>query len=232
MRQGFFVPNSISSDYVKSKRTTEGGYAYDQASAEVGLGHQAALQVVNKQYGSTINNAYANFLAANRGIKGADMGQGFKEAYLKANQERLAQDIAETTRNAAGVRQEIAKGSGEQLASVQEAFQTEVANMDRVALSLNNYLGYLKNLYNEKDVNLKYLTEEQENQSIDELYDTLFDAQPQDYVDANGNLGMSFIEWVNANTKDTQADRAWSQWLFGMGGYNQFRQATKRGVNK
>lgn len=231
MKSGFFVPNSISENYVATKKTSDGEYIYEKASQEATLGKQAALQTVNKQYSNTINDAYSNYLLASRGIRGSDMGEGYKEAYLKATNEQVMAQVAETNLTAAGLRAEIGEATNKQLAGVQSAYDTEVANMDRVYNTANDYLSYLKTLGKSTDLTSKYLTADQESLSIDDMYDTVFQAQPQDYLDAEGNIAMSYIEWVNAKLKDTDADKSWSKWFL-QGGFDQAKSAVKKGVKK
>lgn len=230
MSKGFFVPNSVSSNFVSNQRNTGGDYKYDTAVNEVGLNQQAALQSLNKQYSTTINNAYTNYLAASRGVRGSNMGEGYKQAYMQKAQDDLAANVAETNLTAANARAQMGMEGLQQIGAIGKQFETEVGNMDRVAKSMTDYLGYLKTLTGSTDASQTYLNADQMGASVDNLYDTLFNAQPQAYLDAEGNMGMSYIQWVQANLKDTATDTAWSQWLFGQGGYNQFREATKKGV--
>lgn len=230
MATGFYVPNSISSNYVSNIKTNEGDYKYDKAVAEVGLSHQAALASISKDYSTTINKAYSDYLSANRAIRGSAMGQGYKEAYLQANQEALAQEVAQDNLNAANARYQLASSSQEAIGNISSQFKQEVSNMDKVAYSAKNYLEYLKTLTGANNASQTYLSEEQMNMSLDNMYDVLFNAQPQGYLDAEGNPGMSYIQWINANLKDTEADKEWAQWLFGQGGYTQFVNATKKGI--
>lgn len=232
MSKGFFVPNSVSSQYVSNKKTSEGAYQWDQANQEVGLGQQAAFQTINKQYANTINAAYSNYLAANHGIRGSTMGQEYKQAYTQLTQEQLAAQVAETNLTAGQLRQEVNQGAEGAKSQIEEMFQGEVANMDRTAKSASGYLEYLKSLTGSMDASKTYLSPDQASLSIDDMYDTVFQAQPQNYLDAEGNIGMSYIDWVNSQIKDTTVDKTWSQWLFGQGGFEQFKQATKKGVKK
>lgn len=230
MASGFYVPNSVSSNYVSNQRNASGNYKYDQAVQEVGLEQQAAFASINKEYSATINKAYSSYLSANRAAKGSAMGQGYKEAYEQANQESLIEQIAETNKNAATAKYQIASAGLESIGNISKQFEQEVSNMDRVAYSAKDYLEYLKTLSSKDDASKTYLTEDQMNLSVDNMYDAIFNAQPQAYLDAEGNVGMSYIQWVNANLKNTDADKAWSQWLFGQGGYGQFIAAIKKGI--
>lgn len=233
MRKGFFVPHSQSSDYVSNKRGSGGAYKWDQAAGEVGLQQQAAFQTLNKQYSTTIDAAYTNYLAASRGIQGSTMGEGYKEAYKQATQEGLQANIAETNMNAAQARMEITQQSLSKLQNIGSMFEAEVANMDRVGRTMEGYLSYLDSLMGAPDSKIagqKFLSEDQVGKRADTMYDMLFAAQPRGYLDAEGREAMSYSEWINSQMKDNQADVAWSNWLFGQGGLQQFRNATKKGI--
>jgi len=231
MSSGFFVPKSISESFVSTKKTATGANVWDQATNEVGLGKQAALQTINKQYNTTIADAYSQFLLANRGIAGSEMGEGYKEAYRKAMEDNLATQTAEANLTAANLRGEVGTEANEQLAAVQSAYELEVANLDRVYSTANDYLGYLKTLGKATDLNAKYLTPDQEALTIDDMYETVWQAQPKDYLDAEGNIGLSYVEWVNANLKNTDADSSWSKWFL-QGGFNQAKAGAAKGVKK
>ena len=232
MSTGFFVPKSISESFVANKKTAEGTNQWGKASSEVGLEKQAALQTLNKQYSSTINDAYSNYLLASRGIRGSDMGEGYKEAYFEATQKELASKAAEANLGAATARQEIEQGASKQLLSVQEAYDTEVANMDRVYGSANDYLSYLRTLTNKTDMTTPYLSTDQMSGlesralTIDDMYDTVWQAQPVDYLDEEGNIALSYIEWVNTQLKGTDADKSWIKWFL-QGGFDQAKAGSK-----
>lgn len=226
--KGFYVPNSISSSYVANKRNEQGSFQYDAAANAVGLEKQAALQTLGKNYATTIENAYSSYLSANRGVMGSNMGQGYKEAYLEAQQQELNAEIANANVNLANARAELNQQESEARAQIDKAFQQEVSNFDRVAKSMQDYLSYVKSLTS-ADGTSTYLPIEDYEKSVDDLYEVLFNAQPQGYLDAEGNMGQSFVQWVNSQLKDTSADTAWSQWLFGQGGYQEFLEAARRG---
>lgn len=229
MSKGFFVPNSVGSNYVPNKKTAEGAYQYDQSKQQVGLGQQAAFQSISKQYSSTIDSAFSNYLSANRGIKGSQMGEGYKQAYGKVIEDKLAAQVAESTMNAGQLRQQVSQEGEAAKAQIQAMYEKEVTNMDRVASSANDYLAYLKTLTNTSQT---YLTADQMSLSLDDLYDVVFQAQPEDYFDRQGNIGLSYIEFVNSQLKNNDNDLEWSKWLFSQGGFRQFREATKKGVAK
>lgn len=226
--KGFYVPNSISSSYVANKRNDQGSFQYDAAANTVGLEKQSALQSLGKNYATTIENAYSSYLSANRGVMGSNMGQGYKEAYLEAQQEGLNAEVANANVNLANARAELNQQESEAREQIDKSFQQEVSNFDRVAKSMQDYLSYVKSLTS-SDGASTYLAVEDYDKSVDELYDTLFNAQPQGYLDAEGNMGQSYVQWVNGQLKDNANDTSWSQWLFGQGGYQEFLQAARRG---
>lgn len=230
MRRGFFVPKSTSGEYVASQKTGSGAYRWDQAASEVGLGQQAALATLNKQYSTTINNAYTNYLTASRGIRGSTMGEGYKEAYKQHLNESLAAETAEINLSAGQARMELAQQGMGQLQSLDAMFQAELGNMNRVSSMAEQYLKYLGSLNTLEGKS--YLTEEQLEMSLDNMYDAIFSAQPRGYYDERGEGAMPYLEWLRANLKDTEADRAWSDWAFNQGGLSQFQRATKRGIKK
>lgn len=224
--KGFYVPNSISSSYVANKRNEEGSLGYQSMANEVGLQRQAALQDLGQQYATTIENAYAAYLAGNRGIMGSQMGQGYKEAYIKMNQENMMAQVANANATAAEARAELATQEADVQEQIQKQFEEEVSYFDRTAKSADEYLQYLKTLTGQ-DGTTTYLDPENYEKSIDEMYDVVFGAQPQGYLDAEGNKGLSYLQWVNQNLGETSADNAWAQWLFGRGGYQEFVKSTK-----
>lgn len=231
MSSGFFVPKSISENFVSTQKGATGANVWDQAMAEIGLGKQAALQTINKQYNTTIADAYSQYLLANRGVSGSNMGEGYKEAYNNVLQAQLANQVAQANITAAGARQDVNTETGKQQAAIKSAYETEVANLDRVYSTANDYLAYLKTLTKSTDMNAKYLTPDQEALTIDDMYDTVFQAQPRDYIDSEGNLALSYIEWVNMNLKGTDADTSWGRWLV-QGGLESAKAGVKKGVKK
>lgn len=239
-RRGFFVPGSVSGEYVANQKTEQGAYQWDKAVGEVGLGQQAALSTLNKEYSTTISNAYTNYLAASRGVAGSNMGEGYKEAYRQSIEEGLAAGIAETNMTAGQARLDIAQQGANQMQGIQGLFESEVANRERVATTAQDYLTYLGNLettvttgHDKKGkpitMQQKFLDEEQRKQSIDTMYETVFGAQPRGYTDDFGNVGMTYQEWLRQSLKDNETDRAWDKW-FKQGGFEGFRQSVKKGV--
>jgi|LGVF01.2.fsa_nt_gb hypothetical protein len=232
MSNGFFVPNSISGNYVSNKKTSTGAIQYDTAQSEIGLSKQAALQSINKQYSPTIDKAYSGYLAANRNIQGSQMGQGYKSAYIKASTENLQSNVANAKLTAANARADINASAGKATSALGDTFASEVYNMDRVKTTMEGYLSYVKNVSGISDPTKTFLTDAQRNQEVDTLYDTLFDASGQltDYYDSRGEQAKGYAEWVKSEMGDNVADREWSQWLFGSGGLQQFRKAVTKGI--
>lgn len=227
MSRGFFIPNSNNSAYVNTKKNIDGSYQYSQRVNEVGLGHQVALQSVSKQYNATIDKAYSNYLSANRGIRGSNMGQGYKEAYLQETQNQLESQIIDTNLNAANARTQLSNEAFKAIGDIRAQFETEVANMDRTENSLRGYYDYLKTLTNATNVEQGYLTPEQQQLPLEQLYESVLGAEPLSYIDEQGNKGLRYRDWLNNSLKDTTADRAWSEWLFNYGGFEQFKRSKK-----
>ena len=236
MKSGFFVPSSVSDNYVSTKKTAGGTNVWDQANQEANLQKQQALQIVNKQHSATIDQAYSSYLMASHGVKGSEMGEGYKDAYLKSIEQQIAGQIEETNMNAASLRQEIGQNANSAKLGIQEMYETEVANMDRGFSYANQYLSYLAKLTT-NDMKGTYLSEEQLAKfndgtlSIDDMYSDVFNAQPRNYIDDKGDVSLSYIEWVDKQIKGTEADQSWYKW-FQQGGFGQMKEATKKGVKK
>lgn len=224
---GFYVPNSVSSSYVANKRTETGALGYESTANEVGLQKQAALQELSKQYSSAVENAYNAYLAQNRSVMNSNMGQGYKEAYMQQQQEDMMAQMANMNATAANARLELGQQEANAQEQINKQFQEEVSYFDRTAKSAGDYLEYLKTLTGQ-DGTSTYLEPENFEKSVDDMYDIIFGAQPQGYLDAEGNKGMNYLQWVNKNLSTSSADNAWAQWLFGRGGYQEFVQSTKK----
>lgn len=238
--EGFFVPGSQSSSYVSSKRNEEGGYAYDSAAIDIGQQKQAALQDLSKTYESTIENAYASYLANQRNIATSAMGQGYQEAYNQLAQQNLINNITSTTQSLNQARLELEEQESAAREDLNTMFATETANLDKVVTSMDNYLTYVKGLSNSSSQG--YLTEEQNNMTVDELYDVLFGAQPvgsydangnpQGFFDSEGNGGLSYSQWVHSQLNDSDMDQDWYNWLFYQGGWQDFQNALAKERNQ
>lgn len=231
---GFYVPGSVSGSYVANKRDEEGTLLYEGAANEIGIQKQAAIQQLEKNYAATVENAYASYLAANRGVQGSQMGQGYKELYKQIQQQQLQQNIASTTSefNKQVMNVEAQEESAKQ--QIQERFQQEVSYFDRLQQSLGNYFEYVKTL-TDADGN-GYFDPYELNQSVDSMYDILGTAQPIGQYDSEGNYigysdqdgkaGMTYSEWIANQMGTSDEDQAWYQWMIS-GGFNEFMNAPK-----
>lgn len=222
---GFYVPNSLSSSYVSNKRNEEGSLAYDSAANEIGIQKQAAVQQLEKNYATTIENAYASYLAANRGVDASNMGQGYKELYKTIQQQQLRENIANTNTSFNEAIASLNQQESEAQAQIQSQFQTEVAYFDRLRQSFSDYYNYVKTLTNKAGET--YLNTDEMTQSVDSMYDILKNTMPQGYSDKEGNIGMSYEQWIKSQLGNTEEDTTWSQWLFSTG-LNEFMEAPKK----
>lgn len=223
---GFYVPGSVSSSYVANKRNEEGSLLYDTMSNEIGLEKQAAFQQLEKDYSSTIENAYAAYLAANRSVDASRMGQGYKELYKQLQNEQLRANIAATNLELGEQRQLLNRQEAEAQSQIQAQFKQEVAYFDRLQQTFTDYLEYVKGLTHSSS-GTSYLSTQEMSQSIDTMYDVLYSVQPQAYLDTEGNVGMTFQEYLRSQLKDIDADTQWSNWVFTTG-LNEFMAAPKK----
>ena len=224
--KGFFVPGSRSSSYVASKRNEEGSYDYTSQAQDIGLERQAALQDLGEQYNQVIDNAYTSYLANQKIINASAMGQGYKDAYNQMQNEILSNKINQANLQAKNVRQEIDESALKAREQLDEQFALETTNLDKVGTSLDNYFEYLKNLTNEAG---GYFNEENiAGKTAQDIYDQLYNAQPQSFIDEEGNAGKTFFEYVNANIGDKQADTDWRDWLFYKNGWYEYIDALNK----
>lgn len=217
MSNGFFV-TSRSAPYVLSKRNEEGSYSYDADTIGVGMQKQAALQDLEKSYESTINKAYSSYLANQKTIAGTTMGQGYKEMYERAEQEALLAQQQEIATNISNAKAQLLTQEAQAQAAIQEQYATETANLDRVARSMSDYLGYVGSL----EGGYNYLSqlsgiEVTDKTLAEDLYETLFTAQPTKYKDPEGKAGVSFSQWLHNQMKNTDEDIAFENWVFSTG---------------
>jgi hypothetical protein len=224
--KGFYVTGSRSGSYVANKRNEEGSFTYDTSINELGLQKQAALQELGKTYDATVNKAYASYLANQRTINTSAMGEGYKEAYKAAEEANLLSQIAEANVNATNVRAQLDTQEAKAQKEIAKQYETEVANLDRVARTMDEYLDYVKKLSD--DYGGTYLTAEQSGMNIDDLYEVLYTAQPRSLYDEEGNPGLSYSQWIHSQMKDTEADLAFERWLFSGGGWQDFIKATSK----
>lgn len=234
---GFYSTKSPETGaFVADKRTDTGLKMYDEASGEIGLQKQQALQNLRQSYASTIDNAYASYLASQRNINTSAMGEGYKQAYLAAQDQALQQQIAQTNLSAAQSAQEIAAQSAEAQSKLQEAYNTEVTNIDKVGSSMSKYLEYVKSLRGrtkdgQPDDTVKAFTDYEEKLSVDDLYERLTNLNPKDLYYGD-EQGKSYAEWINSEIGENAntTDANWRDWLLYGGGYQDFKDAlAKRG---
>ena len=219
---GYYVPSSMSQSYVLNKRDDEGTLKYQGAIGELGVQQQEALQNLQKNYESTINNAYASYLANQRTVNTSAMGQGYKELYKQAQEQQLLDDIATANMNLANTRNEIAENVATAQTNVLSQAQLETSNLNRVQGALTQYLQYIKSLKN--NVGEYLLSEEDQDKVIDDLYDTLLNYSSstlQNYSDG-ASTGLGFTDWIRTQLSGSEEDVAWGDWLFG-GGLADFR---------
>lgn len=232
---GFYVPGSVSSSYVANKRNEEGSLVYEDLQSKIGLQKQAALQQLDKDYSQTVENAYASYLAANRGIQGSQMGQGYKELYKRIQQQQLQENLATTAREFNKQAINIGQQEAQAQQQINAAFQKEVSYFDRLQKSMSDYFEYAKTL-TDADGN-GYFDEYELNESVDSMYDILSRAQPVGSYDAEGNyigysdesgkMGMTYSQWMANKIGTSEEDTAWYQWFLG-GGLNEFLNAPKK----
>ena len=234
---GFYSTKSPETGaFVADKRTDTGLKMYDEASGEIGLQKQQALQNLRQSYASTIDNAYASYLASQRNINASAMGEGYKQAYLEAQDQALQQQIAQTNLSAAQSAQEIAAQSAEAQSKLQEAYNAEVTNIDKVGASMSKYLEYVKSLRGrtkdgQPDDTVKAFTDYEEKLSVDDLYERLTNLNPKDLYYGD-EQGKSYAEWINSEIGENAntTDANWRDWLLYGGGYQDFKDAiAKRG---
>lgn len=207
--KGWYIPADFANSYVDNRRDETGINPYSKALSDIGLQKQAALQSLNKTYSDTINDAYSNYLNAKRGIRGSELGQGYKEAYLEQQDKMLQSNIMQNNIDSAQSKQLLLENIGKAEGAVGVAFQQEVENMQKIKQSLIDYLVYTKGLNSPND-----LDNEERNMSLADLYGRRYDAK------------VPWIEWANSNAK-SEKDRNWYNWMTG-GGLREFEKAINK----
>lgn len=215
----YYVPSSMSKSYVENKRTPEGTRGYLQAEQEVDIQKQAALQNLEQQYASTIENAYASYLQNQRNINMSAMGEGYKQLYREMQDQQLASNIAQTNLSAAEARTELGLQADEAKADIQAMKDLEISNLNKVQGTMQQYLDYVKSM--QETEGLQLLTEEQQNMYIDDLYETLYT------LPTAGTPVSSYTDWVKSGLTGSKEDVAWGDWLFS-GGLQDFLNAVKQ----
>ena len=222
---GYYVPSSMSQSYVLNKRDDSGTLKYQGAIQELGIQEQAALQNLESSYASTIENAYASYLANKKTINTSAMGQGYKELYQQAQEQQLLNDIATANMNLSSARNEIRNSIAEAQSNVQSQAQLETSYLNRTQGALTQYLQYINSLTGENGELV--LSEEERAKTVDELYETLLGLSPKTFKDQTGVAGLSFADWVRTQLSGSTEDTAWGDWLFS-GGLADFRNAVAK----
>ncbi len=232
---GYYVPSSFSANYVANKKNADGTYTYDSAINRVGIDTQRNLQQLNKQYNVTINNAYAQQLMANRGLRASALGTGYKQAYVQQLQASLNQEVEQVSLSVAETKQNIFNNLTQNLNQVAAAQQQEIDNMRRMASSLEQYNTYLQGLTTLEGNT--YTTDFGFREgSFEENYDKLFDQEINNsgilskYVDENNNVGLSFEDWLRQRSGTSSQDTSWLDWVYN-GGYTQYRDFVTDKIN-
>lgn len=229
---GFYVPSSISSSYISSKRDESGEFQYDALQNRIGLSEQAALQSLKSQYATTIENAYASYLTSQKNVMTSAMGEGYKEAYQQNLDKMMTASAAEAGLSLQSAKAEIMTQAGEAKQQVEKVKETEIAYMNRVSKSFDDYLTYVKSLTKDELTGSNLLSqmtgvEDIEGLTVDDLYGTLYSLPVFEYKDTKGEAGLSYSQWVQKNLTTSSTDTDWANWLFYGGGLQQFSKATE-----
>ena len=228
--QGYFVPTSMASDYVRTKKDSQGANIWDTEAAQINIDKQRALQSLNDRYSQSLNDAYANYLAQKNLVANSSMGQGYKMAFDRELGQNFAATEQELNSNVSEARQTIESSAQSALDLSQRNFETNVANLNRIGMLSESYLNYVKSL---RDVNneMTYFgnTDLTANATLNDLYarmigngDLLTDETiAAGYVDEENQAAKSFTEFVNSQI-DTERDKDFYDWFLTKG-YNEFR---------
>lgn len=233
---GYYVPSSFSANYVSNKKSDSGDYMYDSATNRAGVDAQRNLQQLNKQYNVTINNAYAQHLLANQGLKASTLGTGYKDAYVQRLQESVNSEMDQANVSVQNAKQSIFATLNQNLQGISAIQQQEVNNMRRMAGSLEQYNTYLNTL-SAKEGNTRYVEDQKfklgDEWTFEDNYDKLFGTQQfvlSNYLDENGSDGLAYTEWLRNNSGTSEDDTSWLDWLY-TNGLTQYQDFIKNGVN-
>ena len=133
---GFYIPSHMAKDYVSNMKTEDGSYKYDinaegkVYSSEAGIKAQAAIQNLESTYSDTINNAYSQYINSKHTIMNSTLGEGFKQRYLQQQNEAYQQSLLSANATAEKARQEILVEEDKLHSLAENAFSTEVKNMN------------------------------------------------------------------------------------------------------
>lgn len=233
---GFYVPSNFSANYVANKKNEDGTYTYDSEVNRAGIDAQRNLQQLNKQYGVTINQASAQGLLANRGLRASALGTGYKSSFAQQLQDQVSQEVDQATLSVGEVKQNIFQSLGQNLNQIGQVQVQEINNMRRTASSLEQYHNYAKTLYNEEgNYTDKFGFKTGDEYTFEDNYDKLFDQQINNkgilslYLDESGNQGLSYEEWLRQNSGSSESDTSWLDWVYN-GGLTQYQDFIKNGV--
>ncbi len=230
---GYYIPSNYAKNYVNNKKTNEGTYEYDTALNRAGINAQTSLQQLTKQFNVTLNNAYAQFLSSNKGLKNTAIATGYKNAYKQNIQNSLIAELENTQASVDQTKTSIFESLANNVDYIQELQNTEVNNMRRMASSLETYHNYLGTLTlgdgsYVNNMNFKVGDE----WTFEDNYDAMFNTQKgiiSQYFDENGNSGLSWEDWLRQNSGDSDDDTAWLDWVYN-GGSDQFKDFIKNGT--
>lgn len=237
---GYYVSKSYSANYVSNKKNDDGTYMYDSAINQSGITAQRNLQALNKQYNVTINNAFAQHLLANRGLKASVIGSGYKDYYVAKLQNSLLEDLNQTELSVADTKRSIFESLAQDVSQIGSMQLQEINNMRRMAGSLEQYHTYLQGLSNTNDFTAKYITDQGfkvgDEYTFEDNYDKLFDQTINNkgilsqYVDEYNQPGLAFEDWLRQNSGDSDQDTNWLDWAYSTG-LLQYQDFIKNGVN-
>ena len=238
---GFYIPQNLAKGYVLNQTNQDGSYKYDVDadgniySGKTALQAQKAIQNLNQTYSDTINNAYSQYLNSKHNINMSSMGEGYKQAYIQRQEQAFKDAQVQASMNAAEARQTLGETLNKADLAVNQQYQQEVNYMNTVAANLDKYLTYVEGLrkanedgtYNPDGEG--YLTDYQQGQTLESMYDILFNAQPVGYKTIDDKDGQNFLDWMRDQVK-TPEDQEWFNWL-STGGYEQFKQGALQTYN-
>lgn len=235
---GYYVPSSFSANYVSNKKSDSGDYIYDSATNRAGIDAQRNLQQLNKQYNVTINNAYAQHLLANQGLKASTLGTGYKDAYVQRLQESVNSEIDQANVSVQSAKQSIFASLNQNLQGISAIQQQEVNNMRRMASSLEQYHNYVDTLI-AREGGTRYVEDQQfrlgEEWTFEDNYNKLFETDAKrdiisKYVDENSFAGLSYEDWLRKYSGDSDDDTSWLDWVYSSG-ITQYKDFIKNGIN-
>lgn len=232
---GYYIPSSVSANYVNNKKNEDGTYVADTNTNKVGINAQRSVQQLNKQYNNTINQAYANNLLANNGLRISSLGSGYKEAYIQKLQASVNEEVNQASMSVADVKQNIFDSLSESLGTLSGLQQQEVNNMRRTAGSIEEYYDYLGTLTNETGSfrSDAHGFKTGDAYTFEDNYDRIFGldkGQLAGYTDYDNNQALAFEDWVRQTSGTSDGDTAWMDWLYSSG-MNQYKDFIKNGVN-